>query len=72
NLETYASRANTSTTNTFAIGNTKVTVQVNNNLTNKASFSSISPSSGSITVNISGSGSYNYLNGFTLTEIDQA
>jgi len=72
NFEAYASRANTSTTNTYAIGSTSLTIQVNNNYTNKASFSSLTPSNGSITVTITGSGAYNYLNGFTLTEMGKA
>ncbi|HVV05734.1 MAG TPA: PKD domain-containing protein, partial [Puia sp.] len=73
NFEAYASRANTAVTNTYAIGNTTLSIQVNNNYTNKVSFSNLTPSSnGSITVTINASGVYSYLNGFTLTEMGKA
>lgn len=72
NFEAYASRANTNATSTYTIGSTTLSIPVNNNYTNKASFSSLTPSNGSITVTINASGVYNYLNGFTLTEIGKA
>ncbi|HVU53729.1 MAG TPA: PKD domain-containing protein, partial [Puia sp.] len=73
NFEAYASRANTSATSTYTINGATVNVQVNNNYANKVSFSNLTPSSnGSITVTINASGVYNYLNGFTLTEIGKA
>lgn len=72
NFEAYATRANTFTTNTYAIGGTTLSIQISNNYTNKASFSNLTPSNGAITVTINGTGSYNYLNGFTLTEIAKA
>ena len=73
NFEAYASRANTNATSTYTVGATTLGILVNNNYTNKASFSNLTPSSsGSITVTINASGVYNYLNGFTLTEIGKA
>jgi poly(3-hydroxybutyrate) depolymerase len=73
NFEAYASRLNTSTNSTYTIGSNTASVQVNNNYANKASFTGLTTSNGSITVTINGTtGSYNYFNGFTLTEIGQA
>lgn len=65
----YATRA-AGQPNTYAIGSSSVTVVVNNNYSTPVVFSNLSPSSGKITVNISGS--YNYINGFTLTELGSA
>ncbi|MBO9572198.1 MAG: T9SS type A sorting domain-containing protein [Chitinophagaceae bacterium] len=69
NLELYASR-NGATNNTtrFTISSTSIDILTDNNLSNKASFTSIVPSGGKITVNISKLNAYNYLNGFVLTE----
>ena len=72
NLELYASRSGTTTNNNtvFNVNGVSVSVNVNNNLTTKASYSNLVPnSSGQITVNISGTTTYNFLNGFILTEV---
>jgi dienelactone hydrolase len=71
NLEFYASLSSTTQNyNTvFTINGASVSVGVNNNLTNKAAFANIAPTaSGTITISIAKSNTYNYLNGFTLTE----
>ena len=69
NLEIYASRSGTSNNTTrFAIGATSIDILTDNNLSNKASFASLVPSSGTITVSISKLNNYNYINGWMLTE----
>lgn len=69
NLQFYATRAG-GQPNVYAIGSTSITIAVNNNFSNIAAFTNPIPSGGKITVNISGS--YNYLNGFTISEIGKA
>jgi len=69
NLEIYASRKGVSNnTSRFTIGSTVIDIITDNNLTNKASFVSISPAAGQITISISRLNTYNYINGFVLTE----
>ncbi len=69
NLELYASRNNTGNSTVFAINGTSVTVLTDKNLTVKASFVDLSPSAqGQLVISISNLNSYNYLNGFILTE----
>lgn len=65
NFEAYASRYK-GTTNTFTIGTTSVSVNPLNNYANKVIFNAITPTNGKIVVTLNGS--YNYLNGFMLTE----
>lgn len=73
NIELYASRANTGNSSSFTIKGTSVTIVSDNNKANKAFFSNIVPnSSGQIVVSIDKIGSYNYLNGFILTETKTA
>jgi hypothetical protein len=68
-LELYASRNNTGYSTVFTVGTTSVTVVTDKNLTNKASFVRLVPSaSGQVVVSIKGSTTFNYLNGFVLTE----
>ncbi|HEX2608523.1 MAG TPA: hypothetical protein VHK91_14140 [Flavisolibacter sp.] len=70
NLEFYASRAGTSNNTTrFTIGTTNVDVKTDNNLANKASFSGITPSGGKIVVTVAKLNTYNYLNGFSISEV---
>ena len=69
NLQFYATRA-AGQPNTYSIGSTSVTVVVNDNYSNAVNFTNPIPSGGKITVNISGS--YNYINGFTITEFGKA
>jgi hypothetical protein len=70
NLELYASRANTGNSTIFTIGTTSVTIVTDNNKTNKASFLNLVPNaSGQLVVNIKSGTTYNYLNGFILTEM---
>jgi len=69
-IEIYASRSGTSNnTSRFAIGTTSIDVLTDNNTANKVSFNAVSPTSGNIVVNISKLNSYNYINGFMITEV---
>lgn len=68
-LELYASRNNTGNSTIYTIGGTSVTVVSDNNKTNKAVFNNlVANGSGQIVVTIGKTGSFNYLNGFILTE----
>jgi uncharacterized delta-60 repeat protein len=68
-LELYASRHNTGYSTVFTVGTTSVTIVTDKNLTTKASFVRLVPSaSGQVVVSIKGSTTFNYLNGFILTE----
>ena len=68
-LELYASRANTGNSTTFTAGGNAVTVITDYNLTNKASFVNLVPTAdGRLVIGIANVNSYNYLNGFILTE----
>jgi predicted esterase len=69
NLELYASRGNTGNSTIFTIGTTTITIVTDYNKTNKASFTGIKPNtSGQVIITIDKSGTYNYVNGFILTE----
>jgi len=69
NLELYASRSGaTNNTTRFVIGSTTVDVKTDNNTSTKASFSSLVPSNGQITISISKLNTYNYINALMLTE----
>jgi hypothetical protein len=69
NLELYASRSGTSNnTSRFTVGGVNRDILTDNNTANAASFSSLTPSGGQIIISISKLNSYNYINGFTLTE----
>lgn len=68
-LTLFASRSGASgNTTRFTIGSKVIDIKTDNNLTNKAEFSSIQPASGSIVVKIDKLNSFNYLNGFTIIE----
>lgn len=68
-LELYASRKGTSNNTTrFTVGSTSVDVLTDDNLDRKASFTNLSPVSGQIVVSLTKLNTYNYLNGFMLTE----
>lgn len=72
-LEFYSSRANTGNSTTFTIGGATVTVLTDNNKTDKALFTGLKADAfGNIVVTINGLGTYNYLNGFILTESNAA
>jgi hypothetical protein len=68
-LEIYASR-NGATNNTtrFTVGQTSIDIKTDNNLSNTASFFSLTPSSGNLLLTIDKLNTYNYINGFTLRE----
>lgn len=69
-ISLYASRsANSSNTTNFTINSSEVTINTYNNIDNKAVFTGIkSNSSGVIEIKIFKSGTFSYLNGFTLSE----
>jgi len=68
-LELYASRSGTSNNTTrFTVASTSIDIKTDNNLSNKASFASLIPSAGKITVSIDKLNTYNYVNGFILSE----
>jgi phage tail protein X len=66
-FEIYSSR-NSAYNNTFTVNNMNIVVNPTNNFTSKVIFSNITPATGKITLSFTGNGSYNYINGFTLTE----
>jgi len=73
NLELYASKNTTGYSTIFTIGTTSITIKTDFNLTNVASFTNLTPNaSGQIVLNIKSSSSYNFLNGFILTEVSSA
>lgn len=68
-LELYASRGNTNNGTIFTIGGTSITIVTDQNKTNKAIFTGLVPDGlGKLVVSISQTGTYHYLNGFTLIE----
>lgn len=70
NLELYASRNNTGNSTKFTINGISKTVVTDRNRSNKVSFTKLLPTTtGQLVVNMATStGTYNYLNGFVLTE----
>ena len=71
NLELYASRNSSTAGNTiFTINSTSKSINASKNLSYKASFTTLKANSyGQIIVSISRSSTYDYLNGFMLTEV---
>ncbi len=69
-VELYASRGSSTAGSTvFTVNGTAATINAANNLTSKATFNNITPNgSGQIVININKTGSYNFINGFMLTE----
>jgi hypothetical protein len=68
-IELYASRSTSGSSNIFTVNGVSQTISTYNNFTNKAVFSNLSPNSaGQIVVSIAKTGTYNYLNGFSITE----
>lgn len=68
-LEIYATRnGQTNNTTRFTNGSTIIDILTDNNAANKAVFTNLSPVSGVITVGIQALNTYNYINGFILTE----
>jgi hypothetical protein len=71
-LELYASRAKVGYSTVFKIGSATQIIKTDSNKTVKAVFQNLIPSSGSqLVINISGLNTYNYINGFVLTEITE-
>ncbi len=68
-IELYASRWSIYNSTIFTINGSPVTISTYYNFTNKATFMSITPNAqGQIIVNIQSATSYNYLNGFMITQ----
>lgn len=69
-IELVGSRANTGNNTDFTIGGNTQNLVTDSNKTNSVIFSNISPSSGNIVITLArGSGAtYNYINGFKITE----
>jgi len=67
-LEFYDSRGTTGNTTIFIINGVSQSVVTDNNKANKVVFSDLVPSGGQLVVTLNMTGSFNYLNGFILTE----
>jgi lysophospholipase L1-like esterase/dienelactone hydrolase len=67
-IEFYSSRANTGNSTQFTINGASKTVVTDKNLTNQVVFTNLVPANGQIAITLARVGTYNYLNGFTLTE----
>ncbi len=68
-LELYASRNNTGNTTRFTIGSTALSVNTDKNLTRNVTFSGlVASATGQLIINIQNVNSFNYLNGFIITE----
>ena len=69
NLELYSSRNATGNSTIFTIGTTTITIVSDMNKTNKAAFTALVPTSaGKIVINLDQTGTYNFVNGFILSE----
>jgi hypothetical protein len=69
-IELYSTRANTGNSTVFTIGTISITIVTDNNKTAKASFTGLKANtSGQVVVGIKSGTTYNYLNGFVLTEV---
>ena len=69
NLELYSSRNATGNSTIFTIGTTTITIVSDMNKTNKAAFTALAPTSaGKIVINLDQTGTYNFVNGFILSE----
>jgi lysophospholipase L1-like esterase len=70
-LEFYASRSNTGNSSVYQVGNLLDTISTSSNVNDYARFQNIiADVNGRITVRISRIGTWNYLAGFMLTELD--
>jgi hypothetical protein len=68
-LELYASRAGTGNSTVFTVNGSGVTINTDNNKSTKATFSGLKANaSGQLVISITNLNTYNYLNGFILTE----
>src|SRR5574337_131868 len=68
-LDLYSSRKSSSNSTVFTVGSQKITINANNNLSTKASFTSLSPNAqGQIIVSIDKLNTFNYIDGFTISE----
>ena len=73
-LDFYSSRGYVASQNTiFAINGTSISIATNNNLTNIATFDNLVPATGGkLVFTITHSATYDYINGFTITEKTKA
>ncbi len=71
-LEIYASRKNTGNSTRFTVGSTAIDINTASNYTNAAKFTAVQPNaSGQIVITVTrAAGTYAYVNGLKLTEID--
>lgn len=72
NLEFFSSRNNTGNSTRFTIDGNTITVLSSKNYNTPVSFSNIIPDGGQISIDISRVNTFNYINGFILTEINGA
>jgi lysophospholipase L1-like esterase len=71
NLEFYASRSNNGNSTVYQVGNLLDTISTSSNINDYARFQNISADvNGKITIKLSRIGTWNYLAGFMLTELD--
>lgn len=69
NIALYSSRRSSSNSTVFTVNGISITINVNNNYNNAAVFSNLLPDgNGRIVIRINHTSSFNYLNGFTITE----
>jgi hypothetical protein len=70
-LELYGSKNATGYSTIYTVNGTSVTILTDRNKTNVATFTNLVPSaSGQVIVSLSATNTYNYINGFVLTEVD--
>jgi hypothetical protein len=70
NIELYGSRKGVSNNTTrYTAGGSSVDVLTDNNLDQKAVFNGLTPSGGQVVVTLTRLNTYNYLNGFIITEV---
>ena len=70
NVSLYASRSRTDgQKTTFTSGSQTVTVSTDNNSTSAAKLINLVPTSGNIVVSLSRGSTYNYINGFSISEV---
>ncbi len=70
NISCYASRSRTDGQKTiFNVGSQSVTVNTDNNSTIAANLTNLTPSQGNIVVTFSRVSTYNYINGFSISEV---
>ncbi|HPG12593.1 MAG TPA: PKD domain-containing protein, partial [Chitinophagaceae bacterium] len=68
-LEVYGSRSGSATNSTrYLVGGSSVVINTTGNYSNKAIFSNLTPTGGTIRLDMQRLNTYNYINGFIITE----